>query len=260
MNRISPDEVLTTPAGELAALASESLFQLRTTLLIFWLLPRRSSSTSIAHWISSMPTAHTSCAWRQEKTPASSISTTGVPSPPIYPRRSTGTEAARRDHQRIAANGDDPSEYVEISYRISETKFNAWPESIKSAFAPARTLKTGKPGFRLALLQGNRHENQTYAARTAAQAPEMYLRDLPDNIRIPALDGNRPDEIVRCLEDATIDDLAFAIQGMESESRLIHRRLSGLRDLYEMARKRGALGVTTVADAFANISTEEAGT
>ena len=53
--------------------------------------------------------------------------------------------------------------------------------------------------------------------------------------------------------------MAFAIHGMESESRLIHRRLSGLRDLYEMARKRGALGVTTVADAFANISTEEAG-
>ena len=46
-----------------------------------------------------------------------------------------------------------PSEYVDISYRISETKFNAWPESLKSAFAPARTLKTGKPGFRLALLQ-----------------------------------------------------------------------------------------------------------
>ena len=55
--------------------------------------------------------------------------------------------------RRIAANGDDPSEYVEVSYRISETKFNAWPESLKSAFAPARTLKTGKPGFRLALLQ-----------------------------------------------------------------------------------------------------------
>ena len=54
---------------------------------------------------------------------------------------------------RGRANGDDPSEYVDISYRISETKFNAWPESLKSAFAPARTLKTGKPGFRLALLQ-----------------------------------------------------------------------------------------------------------
>ena len=55
--------------------------------------------------------------------------------------------------RRIAANGEDPTEYVEISYRISETKFNAWPETLKSAFAPARTLKTGKPGFRLALSQ-----------------------------------------------------------------------------------------------------------
>ena len=55
--------------------------------------------------------------------------------------------------RRIAANGDKPSEYVEISYRVSETKFNAWPESLKSAFAPARTLKTGRPDFRLALIQ-----------------------------------------------------------------------------------------------------------
>ena len=55
--------------------------------------------------------------------------------------------------RRITANGEDPAEYVEISYRISETKFNAWPETLKSAFAPARTLKTGKPGFHLALIQ-----------------------------------------------------------------------------------------------------------
>lgn len=55
--------------------------------------------------------------------------------------------------RRIAANGDDPGQYVDISYRVSETKFTAWPETLKSAFASARTLKTGKPGFRLALLQ-----------------------------------------------------------------------------------------------------------
>ena len=46
--------------------------------------------------------------------------------------------------QRIAANGDDPSEYVEISYRISETKFNAWPESLKSAFAPACSSRSAR--------------------------------------------------------------------------------------------------------------------
>jgi hypothetical protein len=56
--------------------------------------------------------------------------------------------------RRIAASGDDPSQYVEVTYRVSETKFNAWPESLKSAFAPARALRTGKPGFRLALLKG----------------------------------------------------------------------------------------------------------
>jgi hypothetical protein len=55
--------------------------------------------------------------------------------------------------RRIADSGENPAEYVEISYRVSETKFNAWPETLKSAFAPARTLKTGKPGFRLALIQ-----------------------------------------------------------------------------------------------------------
>ena len=55
--------------------------------------------------------------------------------------------------RRIAANGDDPAQYVEISYRVSETKFGAWPESFKSAFVQARTLKTGRPSFRLALIQ-----------------------------------------------------------------------------------------------------------
>lgn len=86
--------------------------------------------------------------------------------------------------------------------------------------------------------------------------PEMYLRDLPDTIRIPALGDSRADEVVRPLEDATVDDLAFAIQGMEAESRLHHRRLQGLRDLYDLARKRGALGVTTVAAAFADVGGE----
>ena len=55
--------------------------------------------------------------------------------------------------RRIAASGDDPAQFVEISYRVSETKFNAWPQSLRSAFIPARTVKVGKPGFRLAEIQ-----------------------------------------------------------------------------------------------------------
>jgi hypothetical protein len=86
--------------------------------------------------------------------------------------------------------------------------------------------------------------------------PGMYLQDLPETIRIPALGDNRADEVVRPLEDATFDDLAFAIQGMEAESRIHHRRLQSLRDLYDLARKRGALGVATVATAFTDLSVE----
>lgn len=57
--------------------------------------------------------------------------------------------------QQITATGDDPREYVDLTYRVSETKFNAWPESIRRAFIPARTVKTGNSSFRLALLQEN---------------------------------------------------------------------------------------------------------
>jgi len=55
--------------------------------------------------------------------------------------------------RRIAESGDDPRQYVEITYRVSETKFNAWPETLKSAFEAARTVKTGKPSYRLALVK-----------------------------------------------------------------------------------------------------------
>ena len=57
--------------------------------------------------------------------------------------------------RQIIANGEDPAEYVEVTYRVSETKYNAWPEAIRTAFLPARTVKTGRPAFRLALIETN---------------------------------------------------------------------------------------------------------
>jgi hypothetical protein len=50
---------------------------------------------------------------------------------------------------RIRAAGDDPSEYVETSFRISERKYAAWPTSLREGFEAARTVKAGKPTFRL---------------------------------------------------------------------------------------------------------------
>ena len=53
---------------------------------------------------------------------------------------------------RIASGGDNPAEFIETSYRVSETKYQAWQESLRSLFTPARTVKVGKASYRLALL------------------------------------------------------------------------------------------------------------
>ena len=55
-------------------------------------------------------------------------------------------------HERIAASGDNPAEFIETIFHVSESKFNAWNQSLKNAFISARTVKTGKHDFRLALV------------------------------------------------------------------------------------------------------------
>jgi len=51
--------------------------------------------------------------------------------------------------RRIAAANEDPGQYIDVAYRVSETKFAAWPDNLRSQFSPARTLKTGKATYRL---------------------------------------------------------------------------------------------------------------
>ena len=47
----------------------------------------------------------------------------------------------------IRKHGDNPDEYVDTSYKISETKYTAWPEHIKNIFKPARVFKLAKESF-----------------------------------------------------------------------------------------------------------------
>lgn len=53
--------------------------------------------------------------------------------------------------ERIRAGGDDPNEYVEVSLKVRERSYGAWPERIRAAFEPARTVRTGKATFKLTL-------------------------------------------------------------------------------------------------------------
>ncbi|MGE0424957.1 MAG: hypothetical protein AB7O88_22050 [Reyranellaceae bacterium] len=58
--------------------------------------------------------------------------------------------------ERIRATGDDPAEYIDISFRVAERKFSAWPEAIRKAFEPARTVKAGKQSISLVLAEDAR--------------------------------------------------------------------------------------------------------
>lgn len=44
---------------------------------------------------------------------------------------------------RIRDAGDDPTEYVDLAYKVPERKYAAWPEAIRQGFEPARTVRPG---------------------------------------------------------------------------------------------------------------------
>jgi len=52
---------------------------------------------------------------------------------------------------RIRAGGENPGEYVEISFKVAERAYAAWPERIRTAFEPARTVRTGRQTFKLTI-------------------------------------------------------------------------------------------------------------
>jgi hypothetical protein len=58
--------------------------------------------------------------------------------------------------ERIRAAGDDPAEYVTTEFKVSERAYGAWPQAIRSIFAPARTVETGKPSYRIERMGGAR--------------------------------------------------------------------------------------------------------
>jgi len=155
MSRLTPDQVLATPAGELAALQSEALFQLKNDAADLLSVARAIvEHIDRALELKYADRAHALRLAAGKDTGIVHFDDGHVRVTADLPKRVEWDQRRLAEVvRRIANGGENPAEYVEISYRVSETKFNAWPESLKSAFAPARTLKTGKPGFRLALMK-----------------------------------------------------------------------------------------------------------
>ncbi|MBA4610728.1 hypothetical protein H1W37_03625 [Stappia taiwanensis] len=45
--------------------------------------------------------------------------------------------------ERIRTAGDDPAQYVDVTYKVAERKYAAWPDAIRAGFEPARTVRPG---------------------------------------------------------------------------------------------------------------------
>ncbi len=153
MTGITPEQILATPSGDLANQSSDALYELKgqTTALL-------TTAKAVDAWLDkALDLKYSQRARELRLAEGKDTGVVHFEDGPVHitadlPKKIDWDQARLAEiTRRISASGDNPAEYVEITYRVSETKFNAWPETLKSAFAPARTLKTGKPGFRLEL-------------------------------------------------------------------------------------------------------------
>lgn len=78
---------------------------------------------------------------------------------------------------------------------------------------------------------------------------DSYLvSNLPDSIHIPPLGTNRTD-IVKPIEQATLDDIAFAAQALDKKADALRNEIYALQRLYREARAKGALGRDNIVEA-----------
>jgi hypothetical protein len=61
-------------------------------------------------------------------------------------------EKLTRLADEIHAGGDNPRDYLEITFKVPESAYTAWPERICKAFEPARTVHIGRATYRLTIL------------------------------------------------------------------------------------------------------------
>ena len=78
---------------------------------------------------------------------------------------------------------------------------------------------------------------------------EYMYSGLPDNVHIPPLGDNQAD-ITKPIEQATLDDIAFAAQALEQKTDALNSALYALRRLYKDARAKGAVGADNIVDAL----------
>ena len=86
---------------------------------------------------------------------------------------------------------------------------------------------------------------------TRLRKAHYALEDLPETIAFPQRPGDEPREPLP-VDEATVDEIAFAIVEAERESSEAHRRAAALQRLYRLAREAGCIGADRAARAVLN--------
>ena len=154
MIRTIPDQILATPVSELANLASDSLFQVKNDAADLLAIAKALvEHIDRALDLKYVDRAHQLRLDANKDTGIVHFDDGNVRVTADLPKKVDWDQKQLAELvDRIAAAGDNPAEFIETTYRVSETKYQAWQESLRSQFTPARTVKVGKASYRLALL------------------------------------------------------------------------------------------------------------
>lgn len=88
-------------------------------------------------------------------------------------------------------------------------------------------------------------------ALSAIRKRHFMLEALPDTIVIPILGNKQPEQIVKSITEATLDDVAFALRGLDAEFSAVSDRLHAVKKLYQLARDAGGVGTERAVDVVA---------
>ena len=146
-----PDRLARTPIGEIAALSANELARLqreadealrKAKLAAAWLDGALSLRYSAR--------AHQARAADLKDTGTVRFDDNGVMVVADLPKKiDWDQDALNGVVELLTAEGEDPRHYVEITFKVSERRYAAWPPNIRKVFEPARTVRVGKETFQL---------------------------------------------------------------------------------------------------------------
>ena len=152
-NHITLADIHRMPVGQIAALPADQLALLKGAAE-----EQLTQAKSVADWLDgaiSLKYADRAQDTRQEAgkdTGTIRFEDDGVTVIAELPKRIDWDQALLAQiAENIAAAGEDPAEFIETKLSVSERKYGALPDSWRKGFEPARTVRTGKPKFRLVL-------------------------------------------------------------------------------------------------------------